>query len=229
VIMEELAMGNEAFVDSVIKEIIQPGVDQLMQGRYFTELRSGMLAMRRLQGWALQHYLHNVALLKGFALCMVKTSHDPDLFKYFLYQLNEEQYHPDLAKKFGLAIGLEEEDFQKATPIFECLAHTSKTIHGMLLGSAAENRASALVNESMVCRYSEEFNSSLRKHYGLGEKALQFFIVHSVADQEHTKMAADVIARHANTQHQQELVRESARHMVRFKLAKFDGIYDAYA
>jgi len=222
-------MANEAFIDALMKEIIQPGVDQLMDSRYFTELRNGKLSKRRLQGWALQHYLHNVALLKGFALCMVKNSHDPELFNYFLYQLNEEQYHPDLAKKFGLAIGLEEQDFQNATPVFECLAHTSKTIHGMLLGSAPENRASALVNESMVCRYSEEFNSCLRNHYGLGDKALQFFVVHSVADQEHTKMAAEVIARHANTEHQQALVRESARHMVRFKLEKFEGIYKAYA
>lgn len=221
-------MATQAFVDSVIREIIQPGVDRLMESRYFTDLRAGKLSMRRLQGWALQHYLHNVALLKGFALCMVKNSHEPDLFKYFLYQLNEEQYHPDLAKKFGLAIGLEETDFDTATPIFECLAHTSKTIHGMLLGSASENRASALVNESMVCRYSEELNTYLRKHHGLSDKALQFFVVHSVADQEHTKMAAEVIARHAHTDRQQELVRESASHMVRFKLAKFDGIYDTY-
>jgi hypothetical protein len=86
----------------------------------------------------------------------------------------------------------------------------SKTIHGMLIGSASENRASALVNESMVCHYSEEFNACLRKHYDLSDKALQFFVVHSVADQEHTKMAADVIARHANTDRQQELVRDSA-------------------
>ena len=40
---------------------------------------------------------------------------------------------------------------------------------------------------------------------------------------------AAVIARHANNERQQELVRESARHMVRFKLQKFEGIYDAYA
>jgi hypothetical protein len=122
----------------------------------------------------MQHYLHNVALLKGFALCMVKNSHEPDLFKYFLYQMNEEQYHPDLAKKFGLAIGLQEEDFANAMPIFECLSHTAKTIHGMLLGSAAENRASALVNETMVCRYSEEHITALRKHYGLTTKRSNF-------------------------------------------------------
>jgi len=222
-------MASQAFVDSVIKDIIQPGVDRLMELPYFTELRAGKLSLKRLQGWAVQHYLHNVALLKGFALCMVKNSHDPDLFKYFLYQMNEEQYHPDLAKKFGLAIGLQEEDFAKATPIFECLSHTAKTIHGMLLGSASENRASALVNETMVCRYSEEHINALRQHYGLDDKAIQFFTVHAVADQEHTAMASEIIAKHANSEWQQELVRNAARHMVRFKIAKFEGIYNAGA
>ena len=42
-------------------------------------------------------------------------------------------------------------------------------------------------------------------------------------------MASEVIAKHANTERQQELVREAARHMVRFKIAKFEGIYNAYA
>lgn len=222
-------MASHAFVDAVMEEIIQPGVDQLMALPYFTELRAGKLSTKRLQGWALQHYLHNVALLKGFALCMVKNSHDPDLFKYFLYQMNEEQYHPDLAKKFGLAIGLRDEDFQNATPVFECLAHTSKTIHGMLLGSASENRASALVNETMVCRYSEEHISALTKHYSLNDKQIQFFTVHAIADQEHTAMASELITKHAQTERQQELVREAARHMVHFKIAKFEGIYNAYA
>jgi pyrroloquinoline-quinone synthase len=221
-------MATQAFIDALMEEIIEPGVERLMELPYFTELRSGKLSLRRMQGWAIQHYLHNHALLKGFALCMVKNSHEPELFKYFLYQMNEEQYHPDLAKKFGIAIGLQEDDFTSATPIFECLAHTSKTIHGMLLGSAPENRASALVNETMVCRYSEEHIAALKKHYGLDDKAIQFFTVHAVADQEHTQMAAEVIARHANSERQQALVREAARHMVRFKVAKFEGIYNAY-
>jgi pyrroloquinoline quinone (PQQ) biosynthesis protein C len=222
-------MTAQSFVSSLIEEIIQPGVDQLVELPYFTELRSGKLSNKRLQGWALQHYLHNHALLKGFALCMVKNSHDPDLFKYFLYQMNEEQYHPDLAKKFGLEIGLQEADFLTATPIFECLAHTSKTIHGMLLGSAPENRASALVNETMVCRYSEEHIAALKKHYGLADKQIQFFTVHAIADQEHTALASDLIAKHAISEHQQQLVRQAAAHMVRFKIAKFQGIYNAYA
>ena len=41
-------------------------------------------------------------------------------------------------------------------------------------------------------------------------------------------MAADIIARNANTDRDKALVRAAARNMVRFKLAKFDGIYNAY-
>jgi hypothetical protein len=37
-------MAPQAFVASVIREIIQPGVKQLMESRYLTELRAGKLS-----------------------------------------------------------------------------------------------------------------------------------------------------------------------------------------
>ena len=222
-------MANEAFVDSITNEIIGPGIQQLMASRYFSELRQGQLSVRRLQGWSLQHYLHNVVLLKGFALCMVKNAHDNRLYNHFAYQFEEESTHPGLAKRFGLALGLGEEDFADATPVFGCLVHTSRMIHGMLLGSPAENRVGALVDESMVRRYSEEFNRYAREHYGLGDEACEFFTVHMVADEEHTAMASEVIARMAETPREQQLVREAAQHTVRLKLGKFDSIYESYA
>ncbi len=314
-------MANEAFVNSVVQEIIEPGLQRLMENRFFSELREGKLSIRRLQGWALQQYLRNIALLKGFALCIVKYAHDPQLYEYFLYQLNEEQDHPELTKRFGFAIGLTEEDFQNTTQIFECLAHTSATIRGMLLGSLPEGRTSALVNETMICRHSEEFkalcivkyahdpqlyeyflyqlneeqdhpeltkrfgfaiglteedfqnttqifeclahtsatirgmllgslpegrtsalvnetmicrhseefNTYLRKHYGLGDEACEFFTAHTVADQDHTRRAVEILTRVTNSQRDQQLVRETAHHTVRFKLGKFDGIYKAYS
>ena len=222
-------MADQAFVDSVIREIIQPGVKQLMESRYFSELREGKLSKRRLQGFALQHYLHNVALCKGLVLCMAKNAASPDLYEHFREQFNEEQYHPELAKKFGLALGLKDEDFDHAAAVFECLAHTSAVIRGMFLGSPAETRTGALVNESMVCRYSEEFDTHLRRHYGLGDRECQFFTVHKVADVEHTKAAAEVVARYADSLEQQKAVREAAANMVRFKLAKFEGIYREYS
>jgi pyrroloquinoline quinone (PQQ) biosynthesis protein C len=222
-------MDSHKFVDALVNEIVKPGLQSLMDTQYFAELRKGTLSVRRLQGFALQHYITNVALNKGFALCMVKYAHDADLYKHFAYQYNEEQYHPDLVKRFGLALGLKEEDFQEAMFIFECLSHTGAALRGMLAGSPAENRTWALVNESMVCRYSEEFATYLPKHYKLPDDALEFFRVHWVADQDHTQRAAQVVMRFANASEEQERVRQIARHAVRFKVAKFDGIYREYA
>jgi pyrroloquinoline quinone (PQQ) biosynthesis protein C len=222
-------MDGNAIVQSVIQEIVQPGVQRLMESRYFSELRAGTLSIKRLQGWAIQHYLHNKAILKAFALGMVKNAHDQDLFNYFTYQFNEEQSHPDLAKHFGLALGLKEEDFSDATQIFECQIHSARTIYNTLLGIPPQNRASALTSESMVCRYSEEFNTYLRRHYGMGDDALKFFTVHMVADKEHTAQSAALISRMIKTPREERLVRESAQHMVRIKLGKFEGIYREYA
>ena len=222
-------MDSHKFVDALVNEIVKPGLQSLMDTQYFAELRKGNLSVRRLQGFALQHYITNVALNKGFALCMVKYAHDADLYEHFAYQYNEEQYHPDLVKRFGLALDLKEEDFQDAMFIFECLSHTGAALRGMLAGSPAENRTWALVNESMVCRYSEEFATCLPKHYKLPDDALEFFRVHWVADQDHTQRAAQVVMRFANTSKEQERVRQIARHAVRFKVAKFDGIYREYA
>ena len=220
---------RKAFVDSVIEEIVKPGLQQLMDSRYFTDLRAGKLSVRQLQGFALQHYLHNHAVNRGFSLCMVKYAHMEDVYEEFLYQLMEEQSHPALAKRFGLALGLTDEDFRDAIPIFECRAHTGLAMRGMLLGNVAENRTAALVNESMVQRYSEEFDVFLRKNYDIPEEALEFFVVHRVADQEHTARAAALIARFAETDHDRLVVRETARQVILFKLGKFDGIHREYA
>ena len=220
---------GKAIVQSVIKEVVEPGVERLMESRYFSELRDGKLSIKRIQGWAIQHYLHNKAILKAFALGMVKNAHDPEMFGYFAYQFNEEQSHPDLAKRFGLALGLKEEDFADATQIFECQIHSARTVYNTLMGVAPQNRASALTSESMVCRYSEEFLNSMRKHYDMDDHALTFFTVHRIADKEHTAQSAELIARYIKTLRDERLVRESAQYMVRIKLGKFDGLYQAYA
>ena len=222
-------MDGKALVESVKKEIIEPGIQRLMASQYFSELRQGKLSRKRMQGWAMQHYLHNKAILKSFALGMVKNAHEPMMFDYFTDQFTEEQSHPDLAKHFGLALGLKEEDFTEATQIFECQIHSARTVYNTLTGIPPQNRASAMTSESMVCRYSEEFLNAGRKYYGLSDRDLIFFTTHMVADIEHTAQSADLIARMVKSPREERLVRESAQYMVRIKLAKFDGIYREYS
>ena len=221
-------MDNQAFIEDLMREIVNPGVEQLMNSRFFTELRAGELSKRRLQGFAVQHYLSNHVINKGLAFLMVRNANNQPMYEQFAELFTEEQSHPGLMKRFGEAIGLNDEDFKNGIMIFECVAHTAAIIRGMFVGMPAETRAGALVNETMVCRYSEEFDTALEKHYGLDSRARTFFIVHGKVDKEHTAMAAETIARNANTEREKELVRVAAKNMVRFKLAKFDGIYDTY-
>jgi hypothetical protein len=125
--------------------------------------------------------------------------------------------------------GLKEADFADATQIFECQIHSARTIYNTLLGGGPLSRASALTSESMVCRYSEEFNTYLRKNYGLNDDALTFFTVHMVADKDHTAQAAERIALAVKTPRDERIVRENAQYMVRIKLGKFEGLYREYA
>jgi pyrroloquinoline quinone (PQQ) biosynthesis protein C len=222
-------MENQDFIDSLMKDIIEPGVDRLMNCPFFSELTAGKLSRKRLQGFALQHYLSNHVINKGLAFSMVKNASNPPVYNRFVELFVEEASHPDLMKRFGIAMGLSEEDFANAIMIFECVAHTAAIIRGMFVGTQGESRAGALVNETMVCRYSEEFDRALEKHYGLDSRARTFFIVHGKVDQEHTAIAKEMIASNVATPRDREMVRAAARNMVRFKLAKFEGIYNEYA
>jgi pyrroloquinoline quinone (PQQ) biosynthesis protein C len=222
-------MENQAFIDEVMQTIVNPGVEQLLNDRFFSELSAGRLSRKRLQGFAVQHYLSNHVINKGLAFLMVRNANQQAIYDQFAELFTEEQSHPGLMKRFGEAIGLKDEEFKNGIMIYECVAHTAAIIRGMFVGTPAETRAGALVNESMVCRYSAEFDTALEKHYGIDSRARTFFIVHGKVDQEHTAMAAETIARNVNSERDKELVRVAARNMVRFKLGKFEGIYDAYA
>ena len=215
-------------IESVMTEIIEPGIQRLLEGRYFTELRDGKLSRRRIQAWALQHYLYNIAIAKGQVICMFKYAHDPELYGAFAEKFTEEQQHPNLVKRFGAAMGLKEEDFQKARPTFENLLHMSVVLRNRYLGSPIETRISGFTNETILTRYSDEFDTHLRQHYDLNDQGCQFFTMHKVADEEHTRDAANYIRRHC-APGEEQIVYDVADWIVRLNIMKFDGLYQAYA
>jgi len=216
-------------VESLNRDIIEPGVQRLLETRYFSELRSGQLSRRRIQAWALQHYLYNISIAKGQVIVMFKYAHDPELYNAFAEKFAEEQHHPNLVKRFGFAMGLTEEDFKTARPTFENLLHMSVVLRNRYLGSAIETRVSGFTNETILTRYSDEFDKYLRKHYGLNDQGCQFFTMHKVADEEHTRDAANYIARHCSSAEDEQAVRDVADWITRLNIMKFDGLYAAYS
>ena len=220
---------NQRFVDEVTTEIIQPGVERIMESRYFVALRAGELTTRQLGGFAIQHYIHNMAVLKGFALVATQRAADDKAFMGMAGGLYEEFTHPEMCKAFGRALGLTDEDFDRALPAYGCLLHTAATVHAFYLARPIEVMANALANETMVQRYAVEFDVYLRKHYDIPEEGMEFFVVHKGADVEHTERAAKAIAELADSDEDRERVRLVCRNMARLKLGKFDSIYEEYA
>ena len=223
---------DRTFVDSILNEIVRPAADKLMESRYFTDLRNGTLTIRRMQGFSLSHTWFNRALLKGSAIRMIKASDNDNAFMGAARGLEGEITHPDMCKKFGLSLGLTEEDFRDFLPIPEVLAHTSIIVASALIlgGNAAAGRASGMTNETIVQRYATEFYNYLSKApYNIDDDALEFFYVHGEVDIEHSAQAADAVARNVSTDRDRELVRYIAQNQARLKLAKFEGIYDAFA
>lgn len=222
---------DRTFVDALLNEIVRPAGDRLMESRYFGDLRAGTLTTRRLQGFSLQHTWHNRAILKGFALQAIKSSDDHDAFMGTLRGIEAELTHPDLCKKFGLAIGLTEEDFATELPILEVLAFTGVSVATpLIITSAAARRSGGMCSETLVQRYSAELAEYLpRAPYDIAADALEFFTVHAAVDIDHAEQAAQAVARLATTDRVKEEVRTFVTYKAKLKLAKWEGIYDAYA
>src|SRR5204863_223709 len=71
-LMENQSYENQSYIDALMKDIVEPGVDRLMNCPFFSELRQGKLSRKRLQGFALQHYLSNHVINKGLAFSIAK-------------------------------------------------------------------------------------------------------------------------------------------------------------
>ncbi len=224
------AVDNHAFVQQLIDEVVQPASDRLMESRYFSDLRAGTLTIRRLQGYALQHTWFNRALLKAGAVRMIRAT-DPSAFAAALEGVVAEHDHPDMCQQFGRNIGLTDEDFADTTPIFEVLCHTSVIVASSLLSaSPLAGRTSGLTNETMVQRYSTELFSYLQQPpYNIEPGKLEFFRIHGIVDVDHAASAGEAIAARIASDHDRELVWDAAETQVKLKLAKFEGIYAAYA
>ena len=219
------------FVDQLVAEVVQPAADALMETRYFRDLRAGTLTMRRLQGYSLQHTWFNRSLLKSGAIRMIKAADNPRAFKDMIAGIVAEHDHPDLCQQFGIDMGLTDRDFEEMVPVYEVLCHTSVIVASALINTCpAAGRASGLTNETMVQRYSTElFNYLQKAPYNIEPERLEFFRIHGIVDVDHAAEAGEAVARLIRDDRDIEMVRHMAETQVRLKLAKFEGIYDAYA
>ena len=101
-------MENRAFIDDLMREIVNPGVEQLMNSRFLTEFRAEAHPKQRLQGFAVQHYLSNHVINKGLAFLMVRNANNqPRCTTQFAELFTEETVAPRVDETFRRSHGVE--------------------------------------------------------------------------------------------------------------------------
>lgn len=220
------------YVDSLIANVIGPGIEEMLTGPFFVALREGKLTKRQLQGISIQHYWHNVAIIKGFALSMVRNaSYDPLFYRFGENLASEEWTHPAMCKKFGLYLGLTEEDFENATMIYEEEAFVGTIIRHMYMGgNPVLGMISSLANEGLLQRASAELDTYLQETpYNIPEDPREFFTVHAWVDIEHFSRSAEALGKAITDEHDEALVTNRAKDLIRFQQEKWTGYLTAYA
>lgn len=175
--------------------------------------------LERLQCWAfgLQHY-QLVRMFTSYLEALRKSIPEPEV-RDWIQRVLEDEYarphtyersHPALYRRFLRALGLTEEDWERA----EALSETRAFIERHLELTALRHPAVGLGavgpgHEWAIPTMFAYLVDGLRKA-GVGEEALEYFTLHVAQDLEHGKLMRAALARYADTAENQARIRDGA-------------------
>jgi pyrroloquinoline quinone (PQQ) biosynthesis protein C len=214
---------------------------------FYLALYEGQLGIEEVRTWAREAwgiFCLNVAINTAkLVRCQLSGIHDPEIQKEFvdiiMSEVGYEHFatsprrvagHRTLFLRFGEAIGIpaaelerieREEDFLPTTVLARTgwldIALRSPSI---LEQVAATNCCNEYSNQLTGGRFFRAF----RDHYGLEERAIEFFAEHGVADTEHSNIGYELVRRFATTQEAQARVLKALRKGLGIWWALTDGV-----
>jgi pyrroloquinoline-quinone synthase len=214
---------------------------------FYLALYDGKLALEEIRVWAQEAwgiFCMNVAINTAkLVRCQLSGIHDAEIHKEFVDIIMSEvgyEYfegsprrvtgHRELFLRFGEAIGIprgelerreSENDFLPTT----VLARTGWLDIALRSGSILEQVASTnCCNEFSNRLTGGRFFSSFMDRYGLGERDIEFFAEHGVADAEHSNIGYDLVEKFATTKELQVKVLRALRRGLGIWWAITDGV-----
>jgi len=191
---------------------------------------------RRLQHWAfgLQHY-QLVRVFTSYLEALLKSIPQP-VVRDWIHRVLEDEYarprsfdrsHSALYRKFLRALGLTEEDWDRAEALPETQAfidlHIELTsLRHYLVGLGAVGPGHEWAIPTMFTYLVD----GLRK-VGVEEEALEYFTLHVAQDVEHGRLLRLAMARYAETPENQQRILEGARASLDARARFWDGLHRA--
>lgn len=173
-------------------------INHLKNHPYFDLWSQGKLSKKNMAQYVLQHKLWSSQVVNLWGIVVAK-SNNTTVQDFFLENMAEEHGivseggrtstpHVEMQIAFARACGMSENEIKETEPTAGCLAMISYHWYIALAKTWQEYVAASVVaNESMEVGIMGRIVPALHSHYGYkeGDKEIEFFEEHYLADQEH--------------------------------------------
>ncbi len=225
-------MDSGQFLEKLKREVI--GHPALVHP-FLERFGDGDVSEEGVRTFAVQYYRHVRVSRLYLASLISNCGHDEKLqlaLAEILFDeyghLNPQETHPALYRRFLIALGLTEEEWEVPPTISEIQLYISA--HRELtrdldfrLGLGAMGPASEWPVPPIYVRLSE----GLKKATDLPEEALEIFTSHVTMDVTHARIMMDAIAPYAESEEGRSKVREGAIRSLNARSVMLDGLYKA--
>ncbi len=225
-------MDSGQFLEKLKREVI--GHPALVHP-FLERFGDGDVSEEGVRTFAVQYYRHVRASRLYLASLISNCGHDEKLqlaLAEILFDeyghLNPQETHPALYRRFLLALGLTEEEWEDPPTIPEIQLYISA--HRELtrdpdfrLGLGAMGPASEWPVPPIYVRLAE----GLKKATDLPDEALEIFTSHVTMDVTHARIMMDAIAPYAESEEGRSKVREGAVRSLNARSVMLDGLYKA--
>lgn len=225
-------MESREFLERLKREVI--GHPALMHP-FLERFGGGDTDVEGVKVFAIQYYRH-VRVSRLYLAALISNCRDDERLQLALAgilfdeygELNPDQTHPALYRRFLKALGLTEEEWGAPPTLPEIelyiSAHYEMCRHPDLrLGLGALGPASEWPVPPIYVRFAE----GLRKASGLTEEALEIFTSHVIMDVAHARIMMESITPYAQDEEGQRIVREGTMRSLNARKVMLDGLYRA--
>ncbi|MFQ5903280.1 MAG: TenA family transcriptional regulator [Candidatus Binatia bacterium] len=214
---------------------------------FYLALYDGKLSKDEIRIWAREAwgiFALNVAINTAkLVRCQLSGIHDPEIHKKFVDVIMSEvgyeffegaprpvQGHRALFLRFGESIGIPGEELERCDRENDFLPTTVLARTGWL---DIALRSDSILEQVAATNCCNEFSNQLtggrffhafRQHYGLGERDIEFFAEHGVADTEHSNIGYELVEKFATTGEIQVKVLRALRKGLGIWWAITDGV-----
>jgi len=235
--MHELSP-HPQWVDS-LHGYVKPYWDELLQGEWAEGVASTRLSISEMRGWILQIYPFIHAFPKFLAEALIKVE-DDDSRSFLIDNIRVEKAHAEHWIWMGMGFGLKKEDMLDLAEGNRPVLRDVQSLTDWLWfintkGSLAEAvGATSFAIEGLAGDIARKVTAGFEAYRGqpgveMGPKTYKWFREHAHYDDEHPKIALEIVKRYATTEKMQTRVMLAAKRSIQLLHNALLTGYQAYS